>query len=142
MPCDYSKYPKNWKSYIRPEILKRAGNACEQCGVPNYAMGYRDDKGTFVALSRVQQHRLEKSNPHGHKVIKIVLTVAHMDHDVKNNDMMEHGANALPRMASNLRALCQKCHLAYDAEHHQANAANTRRKNKVDAGQLELELGV
>ena len=33
MPIDYKKYPKNWKSEIRPSILKRANNCCEFCGV-------------------------------------------------------------------------------------------------------------
>lgn len=31
----------------------------------------------------------------------------------------------------NLRAWCQRCHLAYDAEHHRANASATRRARKA-----------
>ena len=42
MPCDYSKYPKNWKAEIRPRIQQRAGNKCEKCGVENHAIGARD----------------------------------------------------------------------------------------------------
>ena len=38
MPCDYSKYPINWKSEIRPAILERAKNRCEKCGVQNYSL--------------------------------------------------------------------------------------------------------
>ena len=30
----------------------------------------------------------------------------------------------------NLRALCQRCHLRYDAKHHAKNAARTRRTLK------------
>ena len=45
---------------------------------------------------------------------RVVLTIAHLDHTPENCDM------------SNLRALCQKCHLSYDAKHHAANASHTR----------------
>ena len=34
MPVDWSKYPSNWAQYIRPALLKRAGNRCE--GSPAY----------------------------------------------------------------------------------------------------------
>ena len=43
------------------------------------------------------------------KAIKVVLTIAHLDHDVTNNDF------------SNLKAFCQRCHLAHDKDHHAAN---------------------
>ena len=49
---------------------------------------------------------------------KVALTVAHLDHDPSNN------------AESNLRALCQRCHLRYDTAHHQRNAAQTRRAKK------------
>ena len=62
MPCDYSKYPKNWKSEIRPDILKRASNRCEWCGAENY-----------------------KPNPATGS--KVILTIAHIDHDIKNNEL-------------------------------------------------------
>lgn len=50
--------------------------------------------------------------------IKIVLTIAHLDHDITNND------------ASNLKALCQKCHLNYDKDHHRKNSRATINKKK------------
>lgn len=60
MPCDYSKYPADWKE-IRAKILARAGQKCEQCGVENY----------FV-----------KSNG-----ARVVLTIAHInDPDPMNCD--------------------------------------------------------
>lgn len=31
MPIDYNKYPPNWKTEIRPAVLKRADNKCECC---------------------------------------------------------------------------------------------------------------
>lgn len=45
---------------------------------------------------------------------KVVLTVAHLDHDPTNC----HPAN--------LRAFCQGCHLSYDHDHH----ADTRRRTR------------
>lgn len=83
-------YPRNWKE-IRESILKRANNCCEFCGVENYSIVQRKDKK-----------------------VKIVLTIAHLDHNPQNNE------------SSNLRALCQKCHNNYDIEHRK----ETRRKTK------------
>jgi hypothetical protein len=48
----------------------------------------------------------------------VVLTVAHLDHQPENC------------ADDNLRALCQRCHLRYDANHHARNAAKTRRDSK------------
>ena len=45
----------------------------------------------------------------------IVLTIAHLDHQPENCD------------PENLRAWCQRHHLAYDADHHKANAYRTRK---------------
>lgn len=50
----------------------------------------------------------------------VVLTTAHLNHD--------------PRDCSdeNLKSLCQKCHLTYDAKHHAKNARATRdRRNGI-----------
>lgn len=101
-------YPKNWKE-IRQRILERAGNKCEFCGVENHAVGYRNKDGEFVKSVGMQQ---EADELDGEKLFKIVLTVAHLDHDPTNCD------------PSNLRALCQKCHNNYDKEHRK----QTRRK--------------
>jgi hypothetical protein len=131
MPCDYKLYPKDWKA-IRTGILERAGHCCENCGVSNGQLGYRAIDGKFFPWSYIE-YELEnngrdlfddvlsncfdkKGNPT--KAIKIVLTVAHLDHDPKNND------------PSNLKALCQRCHLLLDADQHRASAKETNRKKK------------
>lgn len=59
---------------------------------------------------------------------KVVLTVAHLDNDTAHND------------PENLRALCQRCHLRYDAELHVRHARETRIRRAVEAGQMMLEL--
>jgi hypothetical protein len=44
----------------------------------------------------------------------VVLTVAHLDH------MPEHCDD------DNLMAMCQRCHLSYDADHHAASRIRRR----------------
>jgi hypothetical protein len=53
----------------------------------------------------------------------VILTVAHLDHTPANCD------------PGNLRAMCQRCHLSYDREHHIANA-RAKRRNRRATGDL------
>lgn len=122
MPVDWSKYPKEWKTVIRPAILERAHDCCEECGVKNYSVGARDVFGEWHNKKDIDgmnsdcgYHLFKSFNV---KIIKIVLTIAHLDNNVKNNDY------------SNLKALCQKCHLSRDGELHRANARATIEKKK------------
>lgn len=132
MPCDYSKYPANWKTEIRPRILERDGNCCKVCKVPNGAVGYRDKEGKFYSVEYIME-QLEakgydvfedilshcydkKGNPT--RPIKIVLTIMHLDHDTTNNE------------DSNLASACQYHHLNYDKTHHRINAKETINKKK------------
>ena len=111
MPCDYSKYPKNWKQ-IRYRILKRAGGdttgdirigaTCENCGAENW-------------------------KPHPITGSKVVLTIAHLG----DPDPMNVADN-------NLAALCQKCHNLFDAPMRARNRAINKRNQQVLDGQLYL----
>jgi hypothetical protein len=117
MPFRRDRYPKNW-TWISKRIRERANHHCEWCGAKNY-------------------------EPHPVTGSYVVLTVAHLNHDPMNCDGMEsvddiYSVSLLPIEKSNLRALCQRCHLTYDATHHAENAATTRHKKKLAAGQLEL----
>lgn len=120
MPIDYRNYPPNWRD-IRAAVLERAGNRCENCGVANKAVGARDKAGNWHDGQRIAYMNSTEGDllfdGQYPKIIRIVLTVAHLNHDVADNDM------------GNLRALCQKCHLSHDAKHHARNAARTRRAN-------------
>ena len=100
MPIDYKRYPSNWFSEIRPAVLQRAQYKCE--GSP----AYPDCRAVNYEFHPVTRSR-------------VVLTVAHLDHDTTNND------------PENLRAWCQRCHLTYDALHHAKNAYATRRRLKA-----------
>ena len=107
-PENKKRYPKNWKE-IRQQILDRANNRCEFCGVENHSYQWR-----------------EKENAQGEKMFKVVLTIAHLDHTPENCD------------PSNLRALCQKCHNRYDAKHRAETRARTRAEKEKKTGQMDL----
>lgn len=103
-PENRNRYPKDWKS-IRAAILQRANNRCEFCGVENHIL---------------------RLNPKTGKEVKIILTIAHLDHTPENCD------------PSNLRALCQRCHNTYDAEHRkQTRKTNKNKPNNPDNPQNE-----
>lgn len=109
-PENKSRYPKNWKD-IRGQILERAQNKCEQCGIENYTFGIRNKNGTFSELDGMA---IEAASLEGEKIIRVILTVAHLDHVPENNSF------------SNLKALCQQCHFRHDSEHHRINRKRNR----------------
>jgi len=118
MPIDYKRYPENWQE-IRERILIRAGQRrdnngniiheakCEMCGkVHNYEIGYwKDDEFILIEKSHHGDIEAEEAEQDGYKIIKIVLTIAHLDHDEENHDVKDE----------RLKAACQRCHLRYDA---------------------------
>lgn len=103
MPINYTLYPKNWFTEIRPAILKRANWCCENCGLSNGVRGYRDERKVFIECDSFMEVWAIKNEK---KIFRIVLTIAHLDHNVENNTQ------------ENLKALCQKCHLNYDSAMH------------------------
>lgn len=137
MPVNYKNYPPNWKTEIRPAILKRAFNCCEFCGVKNYAVGYRKN-GVFVPTAGNAAHEAAGNGDFSYKearelvnhcndacddnLIIIVLTIAHLDHDTNNSEYC------------NLRALCQQCHNRHDIQYRKGNRAFNRSR------QIKLEL--
>lgn len=101
MAINRANYPPDWEAISKRIRFERAGNCCEWCGAVNY-----------------QPHPITGS--------RVMLTVAHIDHNTQNND------------DGNLAALCQRCHLRHDIDQHVKNAALTRRQKRIDAGQLSL----
>ena len=100
MPCDYKKYPKNWKE-IREKVLSRTldwlsgESRCELCYAPNHETVYRETSGRWY-------HTVSPGEENKHEYIKIILTVHHIDGNIKNNHM------------TNLIGLCQRCHNKLD----------------------------
>lgn len=96
------RYPREWPTISHYIRFERAKGRCEcrgECGAKPHEDG-----------------RCEARNgqPHPLTGSRVVLTVAHKDHTPENVD------------PTNLRAYCQRCHLAYDAEQHKAQASHTR----------------
>ena len=119
MPIDYKRYPSNWKD-LRKQVLERAKNRCEHCGVKNYKIGYRDKQGNFHKLRKCIEDEVFVLD-NDIKVIKIILTIAHLDHDETNHNVK------IERLA----ALCQRCHLLYDV-----NEKKKRNKDKKAIGRF------
>lgn len=126
MPFVKSRYPENWKAISRA-IRERAGQRCEcrgecssahvggHCAAPNGALIRRQiDAPATWALAESQGRETGFGPP-----VRVVLTVAHLDHDTANND------------AANLKALCCRCHLVLDLAQHSRNARATRRSRKA-----------
>jgi hypothetical protein len=115
------RYPADWKA-ISERIRARSGGRCEFCGVPNYELGAWFGGKWYRGLPKGSgpqdnpRHGEIFPTEHGTwtRLRRIVLTVAHLDHTPENC------------ADDNLRALCQRCHLTYDAKHH----ALTRRFNQ------------
>lgn len=135
------KYPggsiksPEWRA-IREKIGERSGWRCEACGAPHMTIVARgsyagrdaymviDTGDVFDAETGLKMTTMKLSAFGAYRVLKIVLTVAHKDHDEGNSD------------PANLAHLCQRHHLRLDAKHHARNAARTRR---AKGGQLDLE---
>lgn len=137
-PENRSRYPADWKQ-IRERILQRAGERCEKCKAPNrarIARGTGKDEGTYMLASAdvfcaetgAYLGKCRHSDYELARMTDIVLTIAHLDH------VPENCAD------DNLRAWCQRCHLAYDQKHHQANAQATR-KSRMAVGDLFASMG-
>ncbi len=125
MSMDYSKYPRDWKA-ISLRIRERDGWKCKWCGLANGAVGCRGADGRFYEATGDGWDENVLEAIVDSKLIKIVLTVAHIDHTTTNNS------------DDNLAALCQRCHQRHDIEQHVRNAAETRRRKRIAAGQAEL----
>lgn len=132
MPMRRELYPPDWEA-ISLQVREDAGQRCEWCGVANGAVGARDRNGAWHDEDDIEGmnagvgDHLFGDYP---KIIRIVLTAAHLDHDQSNGER------------SNVAALCQRCHLNHDRPQHLANAAVTRTRKRREAiaatGQLDL----
>lgn len=80
MPCNYKEYHPNWRE-ISLSIRRREKNRCKLCNAEN-------------------------GKPHWKTASKVVLTVAHLNHNKNDN------------RGYNLAALCQRCHLIIDMPNH------------------------
>jgi hypothetical protein len=131
-------YPRDWLQISR-EAKERAGWRCVHpgCAARHYAVGkwivptvgeplffeWHPPAESYAAARALAAEQWHAQGYEGVKPIVIVLTVAHLNHDP---------TDCRPE---NLRAMCQRHHLAHDHDHHRANAQATRR---AKAGTMEL----
>lgn len=134
-PENRARYPKDWPAISRRIRFERAGNCCEQCGVPNHELGGRTPDGQWhkARITGCDRRLPEPGSdwwcdgPNGAqmlRIVRIVLTVAHLDHQPENC------------ADENLRAWCQRCHNLYDAKMRRAGI-----RARAFANQMTLDLG-
>ena len=134
-PENKARYPKNWTT-ISKQIRERDNQKCCFCGVENgaqivrlvasgdkhyykYLYGenvYCADTGYLLPSDQwrmIYERGFVYEQWLKAKRTQIVLTVAHLDHTPENCD------------PSNLKSLCQRCHLKYDKAHHAQTRAQT-----------------
>lgn len=139
---DKSLYPKDWP-IIRQRVLERDSHKCKQCGAPQHVHIMRSTIDPFywcmddprTGGCRTWEGDLYKWSeaPEEYdtsRMIYVVLTVAHLDHNPQNN------------ADDNLATLCQRCHLVWDKDQHVGNSrvtrAETRQRKMREKGQQEL----
>lgn len=135
-PENRDRYPRDWPQ-IAASIRARAGDVCEACGAPNGQMirrgtthdGYplwREAAATalengYSALSGLEVEDTGLDTCDWGDPVRVVLTVAHLDHQPENCD------------PDNLRAWCQRCHNTYDAPMRRAGIKARARAELVVA---------
>ena len=106
MPIDRTKYPPDWPAISRRIREERAAGRCEcvgECARDHGGPGARCDE-----LNRTPARAFRG---------RVVLTVAHLNH------------TPMDARDTNLRAMCQACHLRYDRALH----AQTRQTRQTSA---------
>lgn len=96
------RYPADWPAISLRIRNVRAGGRCECTG---WCGAVPHEAGRCEATN---------GNPHPLTGLKVVLTVAHLNHQPE--DCRDE----------NLAATCQRCHLAYDGDEHRLQASHTR----------------
>ncbi len=104
-PENRDRYPKDWKA-ISLEVREAAGWRCE--GSPAWP-----------------DCRAANGEPHPATGSKVVLTVAHLNHQPEDNGE--------PGNRPNLKAWCQRCHNTYDMPMRRAGIAERARQKAADA---------
>ena len=119
MPMRRADYPRDWPA-ISACIRERAGGRCAWCGARH-------------------------GRPHPVTGSIVVLTVAHLGAPTAEDRAAgrcwgdKHDEHDVRE--ENLCALCQRCHLSFDADDHARHAATTRRRKRVASGQREFADG-
>lgn len=120
-------YPPHWRELSRRVRFERARGCCQDCRRPHLAFlrclpdgrwfderanAWRDRRGRKARRpDLVEAIQL--------RTTRVVLAAAHLDNDPTNNRL------------TNLRALCQRCHMLHDRTHHLSQRWITHRKRSA-----------
>lgn len=110
-PDNRGRYPADWKAISLRIRFERAGGRCE-----------------FTDPATGERCTALHGEPHPITGSKVVLTTAHLNHQPE--DCSE----------GNLKAGCQRCHLAHDREHHATTRRERAEKRKADARAKIMEV--
>lgn len=116
MSFDPKRYPADWREFSRRIRYERAKGRCEctgECGLHN---------GQDLVDPYNGRCRELDGQPAKFATGTVMLTVAHLNRKDGPCQCDPHCA-----IEDHVKAMCQRCHLRYDGERHQANAAETRR---------------
>lgn len=122
-------YPSNWRDLSQRVRFERAGGRCQACGRPHLVrIKCLPDGRWFDLTSGTWRNSRDKPADWPDiveatklRMTLVVLAAAHLDHNPRNNRLR------------NLRALCQRCHLAHDVEHHRRQRWMTYRRRSAVA---------
>lgn len=118
-PENQERYPPSWREISERIRFERAGGQCEcrgECGT--------DHKAEALDMwcdERTGDERCAAMNGRLHPITRssVVLTVAHLDHTPENCE------------DDNLKAMCQRCHNAYDAPERRAGIQKREREKRA-----------
>ncbi len=101
-PENKARYPKDWKAISERIRFVRAESRCEcsgECGDDH------SSEAGNVTYGKRPVERCTAINYQEHPITgsRVILTVAHLNHEVENCD------------DNNLKAMCQRCHNKMDA---------------------------
>lgn len=123
MPVNYNRYPSDWFTRLHRIVWERAQGKCEKCGLPHGSKVWSHKVPMYRGRKRVYRAQwtpITESKPHPQaKIVVVVLTKAHLDHDADNKHVHP----------SRLRLWCQLDHLRYDAAMKAKNRAQEARES-------------
>lgn len=147
-PENKGRYPADWRDISARIRFERAGGRCEctgqcgsthspgtRCGASHGDVVRRDlanparwtyDTSAGLPGAKMKSADKRAAKRGAGKAVKIVLTVAHLDHQPENC------------ADENLLAMCQRCHNCYDSGHRRETRATGKTQRLEDAGQIGL----
>lgn len=120
-------YPPHWRELSHHVRFNRAGGRCQRCGRPHLVLvrclpdgRWFDEQATTWRDRRGRMARWpDLVEATRFRITRVVLATAHLDGDPTNNRL------------TNLRAFCQRCHMAHDRLHHLAQRWITYRRRRA-----------